>query len=363
MYRLEDLDFMREALRLAAEGTALTSPNPRVGAVVVCNGQIVGRGWHRYDAMDHAEVLALREAGAAARGATLYVNLEPCCHTGRTPPCTEAILAAGVGRVVAAIPDPNPQVAGAGLRRLQQEGVKIETGCMEREALRLNEDFAKWIRTGLPFVTLKSALSLDGRIAAAPARGARQWISSQPSRERVQALRHQSDAVLSGIGTALADDPLLTDRTKLPRRRPLVRVLLDSELRLPLTAQLLRGARRQHDLLVVHARGSAAAQAALEKAGARVERVDGGGAVDLGAVLRRLGQEQVTSVVLEAGARLNGAMLAGGWIDKLVLFQAPLLLGAEAVPLALDAGPRRVLGPLSAETVGPDLMMEAYLAD
>lgn len=362
MYRLEDLDFMREALRLAAEGTALASPNPRVGAVLVRAGQIVGRGTHRHEEKSHAEVLALAEAGEAARGATLYVNLEPCCHTGRTPPCTEALIAAGIARVVIGLRDPNPEVNGRGLQQLEAAGIKVETDCMGREARRLNEDFSKWIRTGLPFVTLKAAVSLDGRIAGA----GRKWISSQPSRERVQTLRHQVDAVMTGIGTVLADDPLLTDRTRLARRRPLLRVVLDSRLRLPVTAQILKGAKRQKDLLVCHAAGGEEQQKALEKAGARVVAMEAsGGRVGLEAVLRRLGQEQITSVLLEAGAQLNGAMLAGGWVDKLILFQAPLLLGDGGVPLA--AGwtelKRGVTGALASESVGPDLVIEAYLEE
>ncbi|TAN22636.1 MAG: bifunctional diaminohydroxyphosphoribosylaminopyrimidine deaminase/5-amino-6-(5-phosphoribosylamino)uracil reductase RibD [Acidobacteria bacterium] len=363
MYRLEDLDFMREALRLAAEGTALASPNPRVGAVIVREGQIVGRGTHRYEEKSHAEVLALAEAGEAARGATLYVNLEPCCHAGRTPPCTEALIAAGIGRVVIGLRDPNPKVNGVGLQQLETAGIKVETDCMGREARRLNEDFCKWIRTGLPFVTLKVAVSLDGRIAGPR----RRWISSQQSRERVQTLRHQVDAVMTGIGTVLADDPLLTDRTKLPRRRPLLRVVLDSRLRLPATAQILKGARRQKDLLVCHATGGEEPQKALEKAGARAVALPeaGGGRVDLEAVLRMLGQEQITSVLLEAGAQLNGAMLAGGWVDKLILFKAPVLLGDRGVPLACGFAEleRGVTGALSSESVGPDLMIEVYLAD
>ncbi|HET9785342.1 MAG TPA: bifunctional diaminohydroxyphosphoribosylaminopyrimidine deaminase/5-amino-6-(5-phosphoribosylamino)uracil reductase RibD, partial [Terriglobales bacterium] len=229
MYRLEDVEFMRAALRLAAEGTALASPNPRVGAVVVREGKIIGRGSHRYADLDHAEVVALREAGAGARGAALYVNLEPCCHTGRTPPCVGAVIAAGIERVVVGMSDPNPRVAGDGLRQLGAAGVKVETDCLGREARRLNEDFACWIRSGRPWVTLKAAVSLDGRIASAE----RKWISSQPSRERVQEMRHGCDAILTGIGTVLDDDPLLTDRTGRERRRPLLRVIVDSELRLP----------------------------------------------------------------------------------------------------------------------------------
>ncbi|MGH9486966.1 MAG: bifunctional diaminohydroxyphosphoribosylaminopyrimidine deaminase/5-amino-6-(5-phosphoribosylamino)uracil reductase RibD [Terriglobales bacterium] len=368
MYRLEDLDFMREALRLAAEGTALASPNPRVGAVVVREGQIVGQGTHRYEQKTHAEVLALEQAGEAARGASLYVNLEPCCHTGRTGPCVEAIVAAGIARVVVGMRDPNPAVNGGGLERLAAAGVKVESGCLGREARQLNEAFAKWIRTGLPWVNLKAALSLDGRIGGAQASsvGARRWISSQLSRERVQTLRHASDAVLTGIGTVLNDDPLLTDRSKLERRRPLLRVVLDSGLRLPPAARILKGARRQLDLLVFHSRGAEAERQELETAGARIAAVaaDASGRVDLEAVLRRLGAEQITSVLLEAGPHVNGAMLTGGWVDKLILFQAPLLLGGGSIPLAaLAAEPQRQIeGALTCERVGPDLMIEAYLA-
>lgn len=362
MYRLEDVEFMRAALRLAAEGTGLASPNPRVGAVVVREGKIVGRGSHRYADLDHAEVVALREAGAGARGATLYVNLEPCCHTGRTPPCTEAVIAAGVERVVVGMSDPNSKVAGEGLRLLAAAGVKVETDCLGREAQRLNEDFACWIRTGRPFVTLKAGVSLDGRIAAP----GRKWISSQPSRERVQEMRHACDAVLSGIGTVVSDDPLLTDRTGRERRRPLLRVIVDSHLRLPATAQLLKQARRRKDVWIFHADGAAERQQTLEKAGARVERAAGeGGTVALRAVLQRLGEEQVISVLLEAGARLNGAMLAAGLVDRLTLFQAPVLLGDGALPLAAGGAewPRLPVGALTCETVGPDVMLECLMTE
>lgn len=368
MYRLDDLDFMREALRLAAEGTALASPNPRVGAVVVKDGQIVGRGFHRYEQVAHAETLALAEAGEAAQGATLYVNLEPCCHTGRTPPCTDALIAAGVARVVAGMSDPNPQVAGEGLRQLEAAGIKVECDCLGREARQLNEDFAMWIRTGRPFVTLKAAASLDGRIASLQIPGEPQWISSTPARERVQQIRHQSDAVLTGIGTVLADDPQLTDRTKLPRRRPLLRVVLDSRLRLGADSKLAKSARRHRDLLVFHTSGSSESEAALQKAGARVERLEAGadGRVSLDAALRHLGSEAILSVLLEAGAQLNGAMLAGGWVEKLVVFQAPKLLGESGLPLAVFNGgglPRRPQGALVCESVGPDLMITSYLGE
>ncbi|MGH9417581.1 MAG: bifunctional diaminohydroxyphosphoribosylaminopyrimidine deaminase/5-amino-6-(5-phosphoribosylamino)uracil reductase RibD [Terriglobales bacterium] len=363
MYRLSDVDFMREALRLAEEGTALASPNPRVGAVVVSEGEIVGRGSHRFEQLSHAEVLALEQAGERARGATLYVNLEPCCHTGRTPPCSEAIVAGGIARVVAALTDPNPQVAGGGFRALEAAGVRVETGCLEREARRLNRDFSKWVRTGLPLVTLKAAVSLDGRIAAAPA--SRTPLSSAPARERVQQMRHAADAVLTGIGTVLADDPLLTDRSKLPRRRRLLRAVADCHLRLPLESQLVRTARRSHDLLVFHTDGSDERATELTKAGARVERMVSApdGRVALEPLLRRLGEEGILGVLLEAGAAMNGAMLAGGWVDRMVLFQVPCLLGEAGVPLAAGAVARRLPVALAAEPVGCDLMLDVDLTE
>lgn len=367
---------MQEALRLAAEGAGLASPNPMVGAVVARDGKIVGRGSHRYEERTHAEVLALAAAGEAARGATLYVNLEPCCHTGRTGPCADAIVAAGISRVVAAMEDPNPQVAGRGLARLSAAGLAVECGCLGREAQRLNRGFSQWITTGMPWVTLKAAISLDGRIAAArhavaapaactPERSAAQpqWLSSSASRERVQQLRHQADALLTGIGTALGDDPLLTDRTKLPRRRRLLRVVLDSRLRLPIESQLVRTAKRHHDLLVLHSQGSDQDAARLAKAGAQVERLaaDSGGRVDLGAALHRLGALEILSVLIEAGAEVNGALLAGAWAHRLVLFLAPRLLGHAGVPLAAGTLDLRLPEALAAENVGPDLMIESDL--
>ncbi|HEY7856005.1 MAG TPA: bifunctional diaminohydroxyphosphoribosylaminopyrimidine deaminase/5-amino-6-(5-phosphoribosylamino)uracil reductase RibD [Terriglobales bacterium] len=368
MYRLHDLDYMREALRLAAEGTALASPNPRVGAVVVNHDRVVGRGWHQYERQDHAEIIALAEAGGEAAGGTLYINLEPCCHQGRTGPCTEAIKAAGIARVVGGMSDPNPAVSGGGYAALAAAGVNVETDCLGREAQRMNEDFAKWIRSGLPFVTLKAAISLDGRIAAGGSSDAPRWISSMPSRDRVQTLRHQSDAVLTGIGTALIDNPLLTDRSKRPRRRPLLRVVLDSHLRLPTDSQLVKSARRKHDLLVLHSGGTPERATQLQKAGVRVEAVSAatGGGLDPLAVLRKLGEEQILSVLLEAGSRLNGAMLSAGLVDKMILFQAPLLLGDRGWPLASelhDGLAVRPRGPLLAESVGPDLMIETYLGE
>src|SRR5579863_4550054 len=249
-----DAVFMDRALDLAARGVALTSPNPLVGAVLVRDGRVVSEAFHTYDGVRHAEIIALEAAGESARGATLFINLEPCCHTGRTGPCTQALIAAGVARVVAAMADPNPVVAGRGFKQLGAAGIEVSTGPREAEARRLNEAFARWIVSRKPLVTLKSALTLDGQLVLPGARkGARisqkdRWISSPESRAEVQRMRHVSDALLTGIGTVLVDDPLLTDRTGLPRRRKLLRVVLDSRLRLPLRSKLVRSA--EDDVLV-----------------------------------------------------------------------------------------------------------------
>lgn len=233
---------MARALELARRGIALAHPNPMVGAVLVKNGRVVGEGFHEYDKRDHAEIVALKQAGSKARGSALYVTLEPCCHIGRTGPCTKAIIAAGVRHVVAAMKDPNPAVSGQGFAQLRRAGIEVVQGVHDEEAQRLNEDFAWWIQTGRPLVTLKSALTLDGQIAARA--GKPTAISSDASRKEVQHLRHAADAVITGIGTVLADDPRLTDRTGLPRRRPLLRVVVDSSLRISPRSKLVESARK-----------------------------------------------------------------------------------------------------------------------
>ncbi len=324
---------MDVALELAAQGEALASPNPLVGAVLVRGEEEVARAFHTYDGLKHAEVLALEAAGEAARGATLYTNLEPCSHHGRTPPCVEAVIAAGVRRVVAAIPDPNPQVNGAGFQRLRAAGIEVVTGIRAEEARRLNEAFACRARTGRPLVTLKAGLSLDGKIAAAtPPELSQRWITGEESRAHVQRLRHQADAVLTGIGTVLADDPLLTDRTDRPRRRPLLRVVLDAGLRLPLDAQLVRTA--HGDVLVFCGEDVwMGKRKKLEERGVEtIQLKESGGRISLAAVLKELTERQINSVLLEAGARLNAYALDMNLVDKLWLFYAPKFLGADAVP-------------------------------
>jgi len=327
-----DESHITRALALAQRGTALAHPNPRVGCVILKNNRIIGEGFHTYDRLDHAEIVALKKAGKKARGATLYVALEPCCTTGRTGPCTNAIIAAGIKRVIASMQDPNPAVAGRGFAQLRRAGIEVTVGIQESAARELNEDFAKWIRTGLPFVTLKTALTLDGQIAARS--GSTTSITSEASREEVQRLRHAADALLTGIGTVLADNPRMTDRTGKPRRQKLLRAVVDSQLRLPLKSNLVKSADADVAVFTTQPLDSPRALA-LERAGVAVVRVPAKrGHVDLHAVLRDLGKHQILNVLLEAGAELNGAALEAGIVDKMILFYAPKIMGTGGVPMA-----------------------------
>ena len=336
-----DARYLREALDLARMGVAQASPNPMVGAVLVQDGAVVGRGFHTWNGVKHAEILALEEAGDRARGATLYINLEPCCHQGRTGPCTAALIAAGVGRVLAALEDPNPLVGGEGIRQLRAAGIETEIAdAFSAEAEKLNEAFAHFMRTRLPLVTLKTALTLDGKIAAPDDN--RGWITSEKARAHVQQLRHESDVMLTGIGTVLADDCLLTDRTGLPRSRPLLRVVLDSRLRLPVDSQMVRSA--AGDVLVI---GTSAApverRKALESRGVEVLILDGrDGRSDLRAAIEAIAQRRYLSVLIEAGAKVNWAALETGVADKIFFYYAPKILGGlESLSMAGGAGRRR----------------------
>ena len=359
-----DLHFMEHALDLARKGVGLASPNPTVGCVLVRDGAMIGDGFHQYAWRKHAEIVALEQAGEKARGATLYVTLEPCNHTGRTAPCTEAIIAAGIARVVAAMEDPNPKTRGSGFTRLRSAGIEVETGVLESEAEKLNEAFAYWITSHRPFLTLKSALTLDGQLALPGARGSKKpaWITSEESRAEVQRMRHASDALLTGIGTILADDPLLTDRSGLERRRRLLRVILDTRLRLPAKARIVETA--DDDLLVITTAPLKSPKARkLEQAGVElVSLAARGGKPDLQAVLKELGRREILSVLLEAGPRLNAAALGAGVVRKLVLFYAPKLAGNSGVPFLIGAGEQ--FPPLLLRSVrqfGPDVAIEAQL--
>jgi diaminohydroxyphosphoribosylaminopyrimidine deaminase/5-amino-6-(5-phosphoribosylamino)uracil reductase len=379
-----DEQHMRKALQLARAGVGLVSPNPAVGAVVVnASGGEVGTGTHIYAGVKHAEVLALEQAGSQARCATLYLNLEPCSHHGRTGPCADAVISAGISRVVCSMEDPNPQVAGRGFAKLRAAGTQVDVGMFETEAKKLNESFAKYIRFGKPLVTLKSAMSLDGKIAAAktpirdaPVKDARghRWITGEAARAHVQQLRHQNDAILVGVGTVIADNPLLTDRSGLPRRRKLLRVILDSNLRIPLESQVIRTA--EDDVLIICSTPDDHARRALEARGILVQQVSSvlspqisssnGGRPDFAAMVKYLGKIEITSVLIEGGSSVNATALQSGEVDKVFLYYAPKVLGELAIPFiaAQDASWQpRCLQQIDVHRFGEDFAVEGYLRD
>jgi len=324
MFTAQDSQWMAQALRLAGQGLYSTSPNPRVGCVLVAEGRIIGSGWHQRAGEAHAEVHALNEAGDKARGATAYVTLEPCSHHGRTPPCADALISAGVARVVVAVADPNSQVAGAGCAKLRAAGIAVESGLMEAAARELNVGFFARMTRGTPWLRSKAGMSLDGRTALA--NGVSQWITGEAARRDVQHWRARSCAVLTGIATVLADDARLNVREIETDRQPL-RVVLDSGLRIPLSARILLDGK----VLIYTSVSDDKKIAALEKAGASVCVLpDGNGQVDLPAMLRDLAQRGCNEVLVEAGSTLNGALLRAGLVDELLLYVAPQLLGDMA---------------------------------
>ncbi len=358
---------MREALTLAAEGAGQTSPNPTVGCVIVRDGRVVGRGFHTWAARDHAEVVALREAAVDAQGATAYVTLEPCSHTGRTGPCATALIEAGITKVVAAMEDPNPQVSGRGFDQLRAAGITVEIDAeATAEAARLNEPFVHFMRTGRPLVTLKAAVTLDGKIAAPEDNDG--WITSSKARAHVQTLRHGHDAILTGIGTVLADDCRLTDRSGRPRSRPLLRIIADSQLRLPPEAAMTDAG--TSDLLVVTtSAASTDRRRTLESKGIEVVSLDGvDGRTDLAALVRLLGQRRFLSLMIEAGSKLNWAALEAGIVDKIFFYYAPKILGGlQSLPVAGGAGRRRRIDAIEFEQVAihpippNEFAVEAYV--
>jgi len=383
---LSDEQFVQLALDLARAGIGLASPNPAVGAVVVdASGNEAGAGTHTYDGLRHAEVLALEQAGPRARGATLYLNLEPCSHQGRTGPCADAVIASGIQRVVCSMQDPNPQVAGRGFAKLRAAGIRVDVGMSALEAKKLNEGFAKYIRQHVPFVTLKAAMTLDGKIAPPPAAlqssipqvsaevaaggSTGGWITGEIARRHVHVLRHEHDAIMAGVGTVIADDPLLTDRSGRARRRPLLRVILDSWLRLPDTSRLVKSA--GGDVLIFYSEADDKRKQELERLGLRVEKVTSAqpdGRPDLHEVMRRLAKYDVTSVLIEGGATVNWNALSSGVVDKLFLFYAPKILGEGSVPFVASAekghthislAPRRI----KLHQFGEDFAVEGYLKD
>jgi len=380
--RENDEYFLRRALELARKGMGLTSPNPRVGAVVVdAEGRVAGEGTHTFEGIKHAEVLALEQAGDKARGATVYINFEPCSHQGRTGACADAVIAAGIRRVVACMQDPNPLVAGKGFERLRHAGVSVASGILEEEAKALNEAFAKYIRQRTPLITLKSAMTLDGKIAPPPGElhhptalggggASGGWITSEVARSHVQELRHCHDALMVGVGTIIADDPLLTDRSGLPRRRPLLRVIVDSRLRLPPESRVVKTAKE--DVLVLCSFAEEKRKRELQDQGIRVEQVPvgvGDGRPDMAQIARRLGTMEITSLLVEGGAMINGAALASGIVDKVFLYYAPkILAGTGSVPFATGPGFAHMSDAAYVKAIrlhrfGEDFAVEGYLRD
>jgi diaminohydroxyphosphoribosylaminopyrimidine deaminase / 5-amino-6-(5-phosphoribosylamino)uracil reductase len=379
-----DEQFLGRALDLARQGIGLASPNPYVGAVIAdVHGKVAGTGIYTYAGVKHAEVLALEEASGRARGGTLFINLEPHSHQGRTPPCTDALIAAGIQRVVASMPDPNPKVSGRGFEKLRTAGIHVEVGQLEEEARSLNEAFARYIRHGIPLVTLKAAMTLDGKIAplgdeskqeaGTPAGG---WITGEAARADVHERRRQSDALLVGIGTILADDPLLTDRSGRPRRRPLLRVILDSQLRLPLESRIVQsvthGGSCKNDVIVFCCEGEENKKRELEARGIRVEQLPTrppDDRPDIHAVLRRLGQLEITSVMIEGGATVNGTALSSHVVDKILFYYAPKILASDgSIPLASGAAFRDMPDALTVKRLhlhrfAEDFAVEGYLRD
>jgi len=366
----QDRTWMQRALELARRGIAVSSPNPTVGCVILDRaGQLADEGWHEYDLVDHAEVVALKaaqqHAGERLRGGMAYVTLEPCNHTGRTPPCTEALIAAGIKRVVAATIDPNPAVAGRGLDRLRAAGIDVVLGVCETEARRLNEGFARWSQHHRPLVLMKVAMTLDGRIAPPPgAHTLREpyWITSEQARAAVQPLRWQADAALTGVDTVLADDPLLTDRSGLRRRRPLQRVVLDSALRMPLDSKMV--ATVHDDLVIFTVSKDEARVRELQSRGVRVEVLPAeAGRVSLVHVLDKLGEEGILTLLTETGTRLNTALLAGNLVDRIHLFVSPQIMGSDAVPAFRGMANPIHMAEVEVERYGNDLGLCSLLRD
>ena len=358
--------YMRRALELAERGRGLVSPNPLVGAVLVRDGDVVGEGWHRGPGSPHAEAAALERAGERARGATLYTTLEPCSHYGRTPPCAPRVIEAGVSRVVTAIGDPNPLVDGGGFAALRSAGIAVETGRLGEQATRQNEAFLKHVRTGLPFVTLKLAASLDGKVAAGD--GSSRWITGEPAREEVHRLRATADAILVGSATALRDDPALTVRHPAYRGRPKLRIVVDGHGVVPETHQVLSDGRAP-TLMVTTESVPHARRLAWAEAGAEVLVVGDPGSehVPLDRLFEELGKRDVQHVLVEGGPTLAWEAVRLGLVDRLVLFLAPILLGGAGAPgILMGQGSPNIADALSAEIAdvrrfGDDLMVTAYV--
>jgi diaminohydroxyphosphoribosylaminopyrimidine deaminase/5-amino-6-(5-phosphoribosylamino)uracil reductase len=366
MNSTDDHEFMHTALELAARGAGFVAPNPMVGAVVVREGQVVGRGYHQAVGGPHAEVHAIDDAGARARGATLYVTLEPCNHHGRTPPCTRKILEAGIRKVVVAVADPNLDVAGGGNAYLQSRGVQVVCGVCRDQAARLNESFFKYVRTRMPFVVLKMAATLDGRIATRT--GDARWVTGPEARARVHGLRHAMDAIMIGVGTVLADDPQLTTRLDEGPGVDPTRIILDTHLRMPDTARMLQQGSSAETWVVCGPGADPDNKKRLMDQGALIlESNIADGRIDLAALMRDLGGRGVTSLLIEGGAQVAAAALRAGIVDKVLFFYAPKILGGDdGVSMFSGPGPGKMgeslpLHHMEIDRVGTDLLVSGYL--
>ena len=363
---MTDRDHMKLALKLAERGRGKTRPNPMVGTVIVKSGRIIATGYHRKAGRPHAEAIALTSAGPKAKGATLYLNLEPCCHTDkRTPPCTKAIIASGIKRVVAAMKDPNPKVAGRGIRELVRAGIKVTTGLLKPEADRLNEAYIKWITTGRPFVTMKVAASLDGKIASAT--GESRWISGKKSRAYVHQLRSEADAVMVGIGTVLKDDPRLTARLTGKKGSDPTRIVVDSRLRIPLESKILHLDSFVKTILAATKQASDEKIREIEKLGAQVLVMeDSNDRVNLAALMKELGRIEITNLLLEGGSELNASMLHEGLVDKVIFLVAPKIIGGQNAKSAVGGQIARPLSQafnlsdLRVSRLGEDILIQGY---
>ena len=356
--KLTDEQYLKRTIKLARKGSGSVNPNPLVGCVIAKNGEIVGEGYHACFGKEHAEVVALRNAGENARGATLYVNLEPCCHYGKTPPCTEAIIKAGINRVVIGMVDPNPLVNQQGIKILRQHDIEVKTGVEEQASRALNRVFIKYITTGMPYITLKIAQSMDGRVATIT--GHSRWITSQPARVEAHRIRNESDAIIVGIGTVLADDPQLTVR-HVAGKSP-VRVVLDSHLKIPLSAQLLTDD-HVHQTIVATVSGDSSKIAAIKKTGAHIWQFpnDQNGRIPLPELLKKMADARLSAVMVEGGAQVNTSFLKEKMVDHIIIAIAPKIIGAgiEAIGdlgvLTVDQGIELV--DVKTGQLGPDLVV------
>ncbi len=363
---MDDQHFMKIALELAEKGRGFTSPNPLVGAVVVQNGSVVGKGYHKAFGGAHAEVNAIDDAGHFSRGATLYVTLEPCNHLGKTPPCTRKILESGIGRVVAAMKDPNPGVEGGGIEYLKAHGISVSLGICEHEAKKLNEAYLKYILTRRPFVTVKCASTLDGQIATRT--GDSRWVTSEESRKFVHVLRHAADALMVGINTVKRDNPSLTTRLENFNGRDPVRIILDSHVSIPHDAKVLRLTSDSDTIIVIGDSIESERKAAARKLGAKIiEAPLNDGLIDLHFLMDYLGGMHVSSVLIEGGSRVISSAFSSGIVDKVVIFFAPKLLGGnDGVPICTGKGPDVMSGcihvkDISTRRFNDDIMIEGYI--